>query len=202
MDSQKNVLNVKRACHSGSPLSSEEKAHALCWMRRGRCLYPDREVPRPCSCLSIYDLVHESNHTPQRCAVPQSSFSTKEKYVFFFFFLFFLRWSQVMMEDMSCQVWLENCQGFSIPDGGGKFIPPARNGEQKHSGEWFCASLWWHHEATLARRSQTSLGDVNCYKWVEVGGCWACGCSIWKHQCLGWTWALLGSLKTSRAAAF
>ncbi len=24
---------------------------------------------------------------------------------------------------------LENCQGFSIPDGGGKFIPPARNDE-------------------------------------------------------------------------
>ncbi len=37
---------------------------------------------------------------------------------------------------------------------------------------------------SLARRSQTSGGDVVCYKWVEVGGCWACGCSICKHQCL------------------
>ncbi len=88
-----------------------------------------------------------------------------------------------MMEEMSFQVSLENCQGFIIPDGGGKFIPPARNGEWKHSGEWFCASPWWHHEASLARRSQTSGGDVDCYKWVEVGG-WACGCSICKHQCL------------------
>ncbi len=33
------------------------------------------------------------------------------------------------MEDMSFQVSLENCQGLSIPDRGGKFIPPARNGE-------------------------------------------------------------------------
>ncbi len=30
---------------------------------------------------------------------------------------------------MSFKVSLENCQGFSIPDGGGKFIPPARNDE-------------------------------------------------------------------------
>ncbi len=67
---------------------------------------------------------------------------------------------------------------------GGKFIPPARNGEWKCSGKWFWASLWWHHEATLARRSQTSWRDVDCYRWVEVGGCWACGCSICKHQCL------------------
>ncbi len=36
----------------------------------------------------------------------------------------------------------------------------------------------------LARRSQTSWGDVDCYKWMEVAGCWACGCSIYKHQCL------------------
>ncbi len=68
--------------------------------------------------------------------------------------------------------------------GGGKFIPPTRNSEWKRSGEWFCASLWWLHEATLVRRSQTSWGDVDCYKWVEVGGCWAGGCSICKHQCL------------------
>ncbi len=29
-------------------------------------------------------------------------------------------------EDMSFQVSLENCQGFSILDEGGKFIPPVR----------------------------------------------------------------------------
>ncbi len=30
---------------------------------------------------------------------------------------------------MSFQVSHENCQGSSIPDEGGKFIPPARNSE-------------------------------------------------------------------------
>ncbi len=34
-----------------------------------------------------------------------------------------------MAEEMSFQVSLENGQGFSILDGGGKFIPSARNGE-------------------------------------------------------------------------
>ncbi len=34
----------------------------------GRALYPDREVPRSCSCLSIYDLEHESNqNSPKMC---------------------------------------------------------------------------------------------------------------------------------------
>ncbi len=33
------------------------------------------------------------------------------------------------MDEMIFQVLLENCQGYSIPDGGGKLIPPARNGE-------------------------------------------------------------------------
>ncbi len=33
------------------------------------------------------------------------------------------------MEEMSFQVSLENCQGLSIPDRGGKFIPPAWNGK-------------------------------------------------------------------------
>ncbi len=37
--------------------------------------------------------------------------------------------SQVMTEEMSFQVLLEDCQGFSIPDEGGKFIPPVSNGE-------------------------------------------------------------------------
>ncbi len=89
-----------------------------------------------------------------------------------------------MTEEMSFQVSLKNCQGFSIPDEGGKFIPPARNGEWKRSGKWFCVSLWWHHEASLICRSQTSGGDIDCHKGVEVGGCWVCGCFICMHQCL------------------
>ncbi len=32
-----------------------------------------------------------------------------------------------MIEEMSFQVSLENCKGFSILDGGGNFFPPARN---------------------------------------------------------------------------
>ncbi len=38
-------------------------------------------------------------------------------------------------EEMSFQLLLENCQGFSIADEGGKFILPARNGERERSGE-------------------------------------------------------------------
>ncbi len=89
-----------------------------------------------------------------------------------------------MTEEMTFQVLLENWQGFSNPDRGGKFIPPVRNGKWKRSGKGFCASLWWHHKVSLARRSQTSWGDVDCHKGVEVGGCWACGCSICKYQYL------------------
>ncbi len=91
---------------------------------------------------------------------------------------------QVKTEYMSFQVSLENCQWLSIPDRGGKFVPPARNSEWKRSGEWFCASLWRYHEASLTHRSQASWGDVDYHQWVEVGRCWACGCSICKHQCL------------------
>ncbi len=83
-----------------------------------------------------------------------------------------------MTEEMSFQVLLENCQGLSITDTDRQFIPPARNGEWKRSGKWFCASLWWHHEASLTRRSQTSGRDVDCRQWVEVGGCWACSIEL------------------------
>ncbi len=41
---------------------------------------------------------------------------------------------QVMTEEMSFQVYLENCQGFSIPDGGGKFHQPGTVNE-KRSGK-------------------------------------------------------------------
>ncbi len=36
---------------------------------------------------------------------------------------------------MSFQLLLEDLQGSSSPDGGGKIIPPARNGERECSGE-------------------------------------------------------------------
>ncbi len=55
-----------------------------------------------------------------------------EKVKDFFFFLC----SQVELKEMSFQLLLENWQGSSIPDGGGKIIPPARNGERECSGEW------------------------------------------------------------------
>ncbi len=131
------------------------------------------------------------------------------------------------MEEISFQVSLENCQGFSIPDRVGKFIPPARNDEWNRSGEWFCASLWWHHEASLSRRSQTSGGNV----LSSVSGSRRVLLSLWlfyMQASVSWTWcklqpgasagrqrrvqgsrfkrvvtwALLGSLKTNRAAAF
>ncbi len=35
----------------------------------------------------------------------------------------------MMTEEMSFQLLLENCQGLSILDRGGKLIPPFRNGE-------------------------------------------------------------------------
>ncbi len=40
-----------------------------------------------------------------------------------------------MLKEMSFQLLLEDRQGSIIPDGGGKIIPPARNGEQECSGE-------------------------------------------------------------------
>ncbi len=52
------------------------------------------------------------------------------------FFFFFFLCSQVELKEMSFQLLLENWQGSSIPDGGGKIIPPARNGERECSGEW------------------------------------------------------------------
>ncbi len=49
-----------------------------------------------------------------------------------------------MTEEMSFQVSLENCQGFSILDRGGKFIPPARNGEWKRSGNVIVVLLYYY----------------------------------------------------------
>ncbi len=53
---------------------------------------------------------------------------------------------------MSFQLLLEDWQGSSIPDGGGKIIPPARNGERECSGEGFWASLWWFFEELAAEK--------------------------------------------------
>ncbi len=38
-------------------------------------------------------------------------------------------------DEKSFQMSLDNCQGFSVPDSGGKIIPAARNGERECSGE-------------------------------------------------------------------
>ncbi len=69
---------------------------------------------------------------------------------------------------MSFQLLFEDWQGSSIPDRGGKIIPPARNGEWECSGEWFWASLWWYHKASLTSRSQTSGGDVDDYDFYVL----------------------------------
>ncbi len=47
------------------------------------------------------------------------------------FFIYFLS-SQVELKEMSLQLLLEIWQGSSIPDGGGKIIPPARNTVMLH----------------------------------------------------------------------
>ncbi len=77
---------------------------------------------------------------------------------------------------MSFQLLLEDWQGSSSPDGDGKIIPPARNGERECSGEWFWASLWWYHEASLTSRSQTSdlqtckiEQSLQCALWRSAG---------------------------------
>ncbi len=44
-----------------------------------------------------------------------------------------------MSKEMSFQLLFEDWQGSSIPDGGGKIIPQARNGERECSGEGFWA---------------------------------------------------------------
>ncbi len=69
-----------------------------------------------------------------------------KKWICFIYYYFCLWWSQVELKEMSFQLLLEDWQGSSSPDGGGKIIPPARNGERECSGEWFWASLWWYHE--------------------------------------------------------
>ncbi len=94
----------------------------------------------------------------------------RKKSEVFFFFQYEVKWWGKRF-----QVSLDNCQGFSTPDGGGKFNPPARNGEWKRSGEWFCASLW---RGVAPSQISDFLRGCRCCR------CWACGCSISKHQCL------------------
>ncbi len=112
-----------------------------------------------------------------------------------------------MTEEMSFQVTLANCQGLSIPDGGGKFIPPVRNGEWKHSGKWFCASLWWRcslADLRLLEGMQEGAEPVaDLYASISVLNLMrAATASQCKEIKRGVIWALLGSLKTSRTAAF
>ncbi len=74
-------------------------------------------------------VIQSSRHCSEQMLVRQERIKkrskVKERVIFYLFF----KMSQVMTEEMSFQVSLENCQGFSIPDRGGKFIPPARNGK-------------------------------------------------------------------------
>ncbi len=48
---------------------------------------------------------------------------------------FFFSSRQVELKEMGFQLLLEDRQGSSIPDRGGKIIPPARSGERECSGE-------------------------------------------------------------------
>ncbi len=49
--------------------------------------------------------------------------------------IFFMMMKSSMLKEMSFQLLLEDRQGSSVPDGGGKIIPPARNSERECSGE-------------------------------------------------------------------
>ncbi len=101
------------------------------------------------------------SHCSNKYKLAREGEKDKGKVLFFFFFRTSLGWSQVVLKEMSFQLLLEDWQGSSIPDRGGKIIPPSRNGEWECSGEWFWASLWWYHKASLTSRSQTSGGDVD-----------------------------------------
>ncbi len=86
----------------------------------------------------------------------------KEKDFFYLFFYFIFLSSQVELKEMSFQLLLENWQRSSIPDGGGKIIPPGQEQVKENVLESnFESSLWWYHEASLTSRSQTSGGDVD-----------------------------------------
>ncbi len=88
-----------------------------------------------------------------------------------------------MMEEMSCQVSLENCQGFSIPDGGGRwFHQPGTVNENVLESD-----LHLHLHLVIL---QTLLSKAS-YNWgihkainLEEANSRACGSSICKHQCL------------------
>ncbi len=122
------------------------------------------------------------------------------------------------MEEMSFQVSLENWQGSSIPDEGGKFIPPARNGEWKRSGKWLSLSVmapqgvshshisgfWRGCRLSSVSGSRRVLSLWLFYMQASVSWTWCelqPGASA-ARLLRGVTWAILGSLKTSHAAAF
>ncbi len=105
-------------------------------------------------------------------------------------------WCQVVLKEMSFQLLLEDWQGSSIPDGDGKIIPPARNGERECSGEWFWASLWWYHEVSLTSRSQTSGGEIqlrcasNQMNWKTAQITWQRE-KLWSTQSVFHKWIYL-----------
>ncbi len=88
---------------------------------------------------------------------------------------------------MSFQVSLEICQGLSIPERGGKFIPPARNGEWKRSGKWFCASLWWYPEASLTCRLLRGCRLSSVSGSRQVLSLWL----FYMQASVSWTWCEL-----------
>ncbi len=123
----------------------------------------DRVSARNTKSQALFKYVWASNRRRERSR-ERSRFWKSEIIIYIYIYIyiiFFLWWSQVELKEISFQLLLEDWQGSSIPDGDGKIIPPARNGERECSGEWFWASLWWYYEASLTSRSQTSGGDVD-----------------------------------------
>ncbi len=103
------------------------------------------------------------SHCSNKYKLAREGEKDKGNFYFLFFFRTSLGWSQVVPKEMSFQLLLEDWQGSSIPDRGGKIIPPSRNGEWECSGEWFWASLWWYHKASLTSRSHLLLST----KWAH-----------------------------------
>ncbi len=63
---------------------------------------------------------------------------------------------------MSFQLFLEGWQGSSIPDGGGKIIPPARNGERE-----LILNLWNKKHCNIIHYTIQKLG-VSIIFFLEI----------------------------------
>ncbi len=66
-------------------------------------------------CSNKYKLAREGEKDKEK-------YEDFEKVKVFFIFFYFLWWSQVELKEMSFQLLLEDWQGSSIPDGGGKIL--------------------------------------------------------------------------------